>query len=373
MNSNKNPLDSIIFISIPENLASISEEIKLDTGILLPVEIPADIPPADWQMENLNWEMIISGMLKILTYNVSHEHSQYYRDFILRVKPQIIQELTQSAIFKSQSQDFELSEEIFKALIGLQPRELRHKLNLAILFENQATSLSARKKVTEACHMNDLAEELYAQLIEQGDDLADIYFNAAWFFYSKHDLLKTSELMTSYLHYGTDEVKIIEAKKLIEEADSLKNQDNQYSEAFMLISKDQNEAGLIIIDDFLKENNSVWNAWFLKGWALRKLERYKDALQAFEQAIMINPTEVEVLNEISICYLELKNYEEAQNRLMKAFELDPENIKVISNMGILALKQNRSDEALGFFHTVLELEPKDPIATEYINYLKKAD
>lgn len=373
MNSKKNPLDSIIFISIPENLASISKDIKLDMGILLPVEIPAEISPADWQMENLNWEMIISGMLKILAYDVTHEHSQYYRDFILRVKPNIIQELTQSAIIKSQSHNFELSEEIFKALIGLQPKELRHKLNLAILFENQSNYLTTLKKESESVHMKDLAEELYLQLIEQGDELADIYFNAAWFFFNKHDFLKTSELMSSYLHCGEDEVKIAEAKKLISEADSLKNQDNQYGEAFLLISRDQNEEGLNIIENFLKENSSVWNAWFLKGWALRKLELYTDALEAFEEAIKRNPLQVEVLNEMSICYLELNDYEKARDRLMKAFEIDPENIKVISNMGILALKQNRNDEALGFFQTVLELEPEDPIAKEYINYLKKDD
>ena len=371
MNLNKNPLDSIIMISIPENLKALSDTMPLDASILLPVEVPEGISPEDWKMENLSWEMIISGMLKILAYDPHQEHLSYYRKFILSVKPQIIQELTQSAIIKAQTHSYHLAEEIFKAMIGLQPEELRHKLNLTILFENRSNHLKSLDRLDEAAEYSDLAEDFYLQLIEDGEKLPDIYFNGGWFFYNRQDFSRCTELMTSYVHCGDDEVKLAEARKLLKESSDLKDRDNQYREAYSLISRDRNEEGVTVIDMFLKDNPAVWNAWFLKGWALRKQEMYSPALEAFEKARQLDDTQVEVLNEMSICQLELGNYTEAEKLLTKAYSLDPENTKVISNMGILAIKQNRKEDALGFFHTVLELEPEDPIALEYIDFLKK--
>ena len=370
MKSNK-PLDSIVYISIPENLKTVSDSLILDPGILLPVEVPDGIDPANWDTSSLSWEMIISGMLKILAYDTGHKDAKYFRDFILSVKPKIIEELTQSAIVKARTHHYELTEEIFKALIGLQPDQLRHKLNLAIMFENQGNYLTGLSRIDEAAGVFPLSEDLYLQLIETGENLPDVYLNSAWFFYNRQDFSKTCELLDLYIQYGEDEVKITEAKKLLKDAAALKGQNNQYKEAYLLITQDRNQEGVETIDAFLAENPEVWNAWFLKGWGLRKLERFEEALSAFSKAFELNNNQVEVLNELAICQMELSRFEEAENSLMKAFQKEPENTKVISNMGILSLKQNKNEEALGFFYTVLELEPEDPIALEYINFIKK--
>ncbi len=370
MKSNK-PLDSIVYISIPENLKTVSDSLILDPGILLPVEVPEGIDPVNWDTSDLSWEMIISGMLKILAYDSGNKDSKYFRDFILSVKPKIIEELTQSAIVKAQIHHYELTEEIFMALIGLQPDELRHKLNLAIMFENQGNYLTGLNRIDEADGVFALSEDLYLQLIENGEKLPDIYLNSAWFFYNRQDFSKASELLNLYIQSGKDEVKLAEAKKLLKDTAALKGQNDQYKEAYQLITQDRNQEGIEIISTFLIENPEVWNAWFLKGWGLRKLEKFEEALAAFSKAFELNNDQVEVLNELAICQMELNRFEKAEELLMKAYQSDPENTKVISNMGILCLKQHKNEEALGFFYTVLELEPEDPIALEYINFIKK--
>ena len=371
MNSS-NPLDSIVMISIPENLQDLSQGLSLDPSILLPVEVPPGIDPSEWNMENLSWEMIISGMLKILAYNNNHEHAKYYRNFILKVKPTIVKELTQSAIVKSQTHDFELSEEIFKALIGLEPAELRHRLNLTIMYENKSNHLKSLNRTVESMEFLEIAEDSYLRLIEQGDDLPDIFFNASWFFYNKQDFTKSSELAEAYIHIGKDDVKVAEAKKLLNESDLIKSQNSEYKEAYDLILHDDNTSGIKKIETFLLNNPKVWNAWFLKGWGLRKMGYFKDALLSFQEAAKLKPEQIDILNEIAICQMEMESYTDAAESLRLAYELDSENIKVISNMGILSLKQDKKDEATAFFKTVLELEPEDPIALEYLNFLKNS-
>ena len=365
-----NPLDSIIMISVPENLKIENTDLALDTSILLPVEIPQGISPADWKMEDLSWEMILSGMLKILAYDKSNEHTVYYRKFVLSTKPQIVQELTQSAIVKAQVKDFELGEEIFRALIGLEPENLRHKLNLAILFENKANYLKSLNNEEYHKYL-DIAEDSYRELLEYGDTLADIFFNAAWFFYSKQDFMTTSELASSYVKFGDDEVKIAEAKKLVHDSDKIKFQNAAYKEAYDLIINDQNTEGLQKIEHFLTDNPNIWNAWFLKGWALRKTADFENAEEAFKKALSLGGDQLDIYNELAICEIELEKFSEAESHLFKAFEMDPENLKVISNMGILAMKQGKNADAIGFFQTVLELESADPIALEYLDFLKK--
>ncbi len=365
-----NPLDSIIMISVPENFQFSSSDISLDPSILLPVEIPSGISPEDWNMEDLSWEMILSGMLKLLAYDPGNENNGYYRNFILHVKPAIIQELTQSGIVKAQTKEFDLAEEIFRALIGLEPFNYRHRLNLTILFENRANHLELLEKNDDSSYYRDLAEDSYMEIIDQGDSLPDIFFNGACFFYNKQDFVKASELADSYLKFGDDEVKIAEAKKILNDSDNIKSQNQSYNKAYTLIRNDQNQEGLKEIDDFLNHNPDVWNAWFIKGWALRKMEKFEEALQAFSKAKELNGAQLDIYNELAICHIELKQYSEAESSLHRAFEIDPENLKVISNMGILSLKQGKNKEAEGFFRTVLDLEPDDPIALEYLNFLK---
>ena len=250
MNTN-NPLGSIIMISVPEDLKIENTDLTIDKSILLPVEIPVGISSSDWKMEDLSWEMILSGMLKILAYDESNENTEYYRNFVLSVKPQIIQELTQSAIVKAQIKDFDLGEEIFRALAGLEPDNLRHRLNLTILYENRANYLKTLNNPEEYQKYMDIAEESYRDMLEYGDTMADIFFNAAWFFYNKLDFMQTSELANSYLKFGDDEVKLSEAKRLLNDSDKIKHQNEAYKEAHQLILADNNKEGLEKLMHFL--------------------------------------------------------------------------------------------------------------------------
>jgi len=372
MTNSKNPLQNILFVSIPENLDKQFNSLKLDPSVLLPVEVPEGISPADWKMEDLSWEMIISGMLKILAYQPSHEHCGYFREFVLAAKPEIINELTQSAIIKSQSHNYDLAEEIFLALKGLKPEDLRIRLNLAILEENRGNHLLSLNRQEEGTRILDTAEDLYTTLLDSGENLPDIYFNAAWFYFSRQNFSRASELASSFLTLTDDETKKEEAERLLRECGGLKERNTEYRNAYEDIAANRDAEGLEKVEAFLKENPDIWNAWFLKGWALRKLERYPEALTAFNRARDLKSDQAEILNEMAICQLELGDYAASSELLQKAFSLEPDNLKVISNMGILALKQERKEEAAGFFRTVLELEPEDPIALQYLDFLKKS-
>ena len=138
------------------------------------------------------------------------------------------------------------------------------------------------------------------------------------------------------------------------------------------IKNGEEEKGIEEIRKFLVNNSKVWNAWFLLGWGLRRLERYSDAKLAFEEALKCGgDSNPDTYNELSLCYIKEENFDESKKCLMKAFEMDSENTKIISNLGFLALAQGDKQQARNYFTAVLEFDPKDKIAANELLKLEK--
>jgi Flp pilus assembly protein TadD len=147
--------------------------------------------------------------------------------------------------------------------------------------------------------------------------------------------------------------------------------DGLFQKAFDSIRLGKEAEGIAHIEKFLSSRPGVPNAWFLLGWAYRRLARYAEGKEAFLKALSLGAPHADLLNELAICLMELGELAESGKRLREALALEPENTKVISNLGIVALKSGRREEALGFFRTVLEIEPQDRIAARYIENLSK--
>jgi Flp pilus assembly protein TadD len=364
----QDPLANIIFISVPENLDRQVGDLHIDPEIMLPVEVSEGAER--WDPSDLSWEQIIAAMLKILAYNPDHEHADYYRRFVLQARPEIIEELTETGVFKAKNKDFEVAEEIFRALAGLLPGDSRVELNLALLYEQRAEAAESKGDDDAAARYEDKALEAYQGLFEKDEILPEAHLNAAHFYLKRRNYDRARVHLEHYTQTGDDEEKIEESRAIITEIDSQNLLDTLFKEAYDFIRMGKEDEGIVKIKKFLESHPEVWNAWFLLGWAYRRLEMYADARDAFLKAEEHGSDHPDTLNELAICYMELGRYEESRRRLEEALGKEPTNTKIMSNLGILALKQGNVDEAEGFFHSVLDLEPEDPIAREYLDRLQ---
>jgi tetratricopeptide (TPR) repeat protein len=362
------PLANIIYISVPENLDRQVGELHIDPQIMLPVEVSGGSDR--WDPSDLSWEQIIAAMLKILAYDPEHEHADYYRRFVTEARPDIIEELTETGVFKAKNKDFDVAEEIFRALSGLLPGDSRVELNLALLYEQRAEAAESRGDDDAAARYEDRALEAYQNLVDKDEVLPEAHLNAAHFYLKRRNYDRARVHLESYTQTGDDEEKIDEARAIISEIDSQNLLDTLFKEAYDFIRMGKEEDGIVKIKKFLESNPEVWNAWFLLGWAYRRLEMYEEARDAFLKAEEHGSDHPDTLNELAICYMELGRYEESRRRLEDALAKEPTNTKIMSNLGILALKQGQVDEAEGFFHSVLDLEPEDPVAREYLDRLQ---
>lgn len=375
-------LESIYYISIPEDFVASDNAFQIDKTIKLPVQKKVDEAPGDFNPEEISTEQILAGILTVLAYDKKNENLDYYSSIIRKVKPEIKKELCEAAILKTKNEDYDLAEEIFLALNGLDPEDVAITLNMALFLDQRADSYRNAGLNEDADAYDSDAYSYYEQAMTADPPLADAFFNAGFFFMKQHKYREAKDAFETYIALTCDisddelgENGVYKKERAQEIINNISNQnmdDEAFSAAFDLISSGQEEKGLEEIRCFLMNNPKVWNAWFMLGWGLRRLEKYEEAKQAFLEALKCGgDTNSDTYNELSLCYVQERDFVEAEKCLMKAFEIEPESTKIISNLGYLALAKGDKTKARNYFTTVLEFDPKDKIAAAELYKLEK--
>ena len=370
-----NPLDSIIFINLPENFELSKNAMHIDTTIPLPVQLPVvngEFKKESFDISNLTQEMILAGILTILAYDKKNKDIQYYRSVIKNARPNLRQELTEAAILKARNGDFDIAEEIFEALLGLDPEDMVTVLNTALFFDQRAESYRNSELSEDADAYDEDAHRYYKMAMQADPPIPDAFFNAAFFYLKQRNFSHAKQCFETFLTLTTDDEDSSEnekykrerAKEIVEDISTRNLDDELFKSAFDFISMGEEEKGLEKIRSFIEKNPKVWNAWFMLGWALRRLERWEDAKAAFEEALKLGGNNCDTYNELAICCMETGLFDESKKHLTKALQLEPENTKIISNLGFLAKKEGDYSTARRYFETVLEFDPNDKIAQQ---------
>ncbi|MBR6582249.1 MAG: tetratricopeptide repeat protein [Treponema sp.] len=368
-----NPLESIFYIKVPENFVSSDDAFKIDTSVELPVQNKINEAPGDFNPSEITTEQILAGILTVLAYDKNNKNLDYYRSILLKVKPNIKKELCEAAILKTKNEDYDLAEEIFLALLGLDPEDNAIILNMALFLDQRADSYRNNGLLEDADAYDNDARCYYEQALNAEPAIPDAFFNAGFFYLKQHKYIEARDSFETYIaltcdvadeELGDDGLyKKERAQEIVNKIKASNMDDESFRAAYDYISRGEEEKGLEEIRSFLQNNPKVWNAWFMLGWALRRLERFSDAKVAFLESLKNGGEEnADTYNELSLCYVQEKNFDEAKKCLMKALSIEPESTKVISNLGYLSLAMGNKEEARKYFTAVLEFEPNDKIA-----------
>ena len=388
---------SIVFLAVPDFLHNVihrlSHQFELNPAILLPVELESGENTLN--PENLSLEMILSGMLRLISSYGRNEPSfistkggydalenppdsprgmknippgwiDYCRRFVLTVKPEIFHEFTGASIIKAENGEFDMALEISAVLEGLFPNSPGVLLNKALILESAATELE--KNSHDAEKENALALEAYETALALEPVLPDALFNAGFFFMRRRDFTRAKDCFSRYIDLGDESEnsaeKIREAKKILLEIGGL--DDSGFRDAYDYINRGEDEKGLTTIREYIERHPKVWNGWFLLGWALRKQGRYKVSLDSFRKALELGGGGSDLKNEMAICLMELGDFKAAKKELEQALRETANDIKIISNLGVLSMKTGDRDKAASYFRTVLSLDPEDEIAKHFL-------
>jgi tetratricopeptide (TPR) repeat protein len=395
--------DKVIFLQLPPTMAGSlpvhehhhegeeAEAFNIDPSIPLPVELSGEVYHEEGHspLENLNWEMILAGILRVLASpasfvdaegrSPSEERLDYYRRFVLSLRPHLLTEFNSAAVVKMKNGDYSGAMEILDCLIGLAPGLPATLYNRALTYEAWADAVGEEEK--EGCRIDEEAEKAWDALLALDPPHIQGLFNAGFFYVNRQNYVAAAECFTRFIRFTEDAAPDSprlarlrsEARAELNNIERNNLDDRNFAEAYELVKEGSEEAGLGKAEEFLEEHGDAWNGWFLKGWALRRLGRWEEGAEAFSKALELAGEKAkeaaDILNERAICLMELGDLKGARNCLEAALRREGENVKIISNLGVLALKRGDSDEAASFFRTVLDIDPKDPIARQYLDML----
>ena len=368
-----NPLDTVYFINFSDEVKLSGKGIHIDPTIPLPVQKKDKDAPGTFNMKELTEEQILAGLLTIMAYDSDNKNILYYRSLLKNARPNLKKEMTEAAILKTKNEDWDMAEELYAVLRGYDPEDIPTILNSALFFDQRADSYRRNGLIEDADAYDDEALHFYKMAMDNEPAVPDAFFNSGFFYLKQYNFAEAKSCFETYLALTCDETddsmgenglyKKNRAQQLINQINNRNMDDDHFRAAHKLITNGEEEKGLEEIRAYLQKNPDVWNAWFMLGWGLRRLERYEDAKKAFEKALTLDGGETaDTYNELAICCMEENDLPKAKKYLEKALAMDSENTKIISNLGYIALKEGNPALAASYFQTVLEYDPNDKIA-----------
>lgn len=179
------PLETIYYIQLPEDFKPSAKAMHIDPTIPLPVQKKDADAPGTFNMKELTEEQILSGILTVMAYDPKNTNIEYYRRFLKDARPNVKKELSEAAILKAKNEDFELAEEIFRALRGFDPEDMITVLNTALFFDQRADSYRKSGLIEDADAYDADALVYYQDALNAEPPIPDAFFNAGFFFLKK--------------------------------------------------------------------------------------------------------------------------------------------------------------------------------------------
>ena len=177
-------------------------DFSINPDIPIPVEIPEGAEKLN--PEELSWEMILSGMLRVIASGKEKpEWIDYYRQFVLASRPRILEEFTEAAVLKARNGDFDMALEILDALRGLFPVSPVPLLNRALTLEEKAALLERQGK-GEAITVYQAAAEAYEEALALEPPFPAAHFNGGFFFMGQKDFRRARECFCRYLEIAEE-------------------------------------------------------------------------------------------------------------------------------------------------------------------------
>ncbi len=89
--------------------------------------------------------------------------------------------------------------------------------------------------------------------------------------------------------------------------------------------------------------------YFKKGIAYSNLQKYQEALNAYSEALLIDPENVEIITEIAENLSIIGNNNDAEEYFLKAIQLNPQNLALKAKLGRVYINEDKFSKANDLF------------------------
>ncbi|KKM16415.1 hypothetical protein LCGC14_1686080 [marine sediment metagenome] len=230
------------------------------------------------------------------------------------------------------------------------------------LSENKNTSIF----LIEEDYLSFLNEEEFLSLMESYKiftkridiEQIDVYIVLGLSYSSRcHKYLKKEDFIESHKFFQATKIFF---EKALDIDQNLESVWNNYGYALKRLER-YDEA----IEKFKKsveinpDNDSVWANY---GYALNRLGKYNEAIEKFQKSVEINPDNDSAWFNFGYSLYQLGKYEEAIEKLQKSIEINPDNAISWLSFGYTLNKLGKYDEAIEKFQNSVEINPDNAVS-----------
>lgn len=104
------------------------------------------------------------------------------------------------------------------------------------------------------------------------------------------------------------------------------------------------------------------------------LQEYEKAAPYYQKAVDLSPNDPDAFYNLGACAMNLRDLPGAKGSFSKAIELQPDFAAAYYQLGMVHVNQNNKEDAVKNLEKFLELAPEDtnaPVAKQLVEYLKK--
>ncbi|MXQ09280.1 tetratricopeptide repeat protein [Alphaproteobacteria bacterium GH1-50] len=110
-----------------------------------------------------------------------------------------------------------------------------------------------------------------------------------------------------------------------------------------------------------------WVMFFARGIAHERTDNWPQAEADFRKALELRPEQPQVLNYLGYSFLEMQtNMEEALDLIERAVALRPDSGYIVDSLGWGLYRLGRYEEAVGHMERAVELMPVDPVVNDHL-------
>lgn len=361
-------LEDIVFISMEGKKDFQIGSFQVREDIALPVYIKDN---KKFSIESLTPENIVTGMIKVLIEDSDNENIDYYREFIFTVQPDIEVRLTSTAYEAEKNHHYDDALNVYKVLYSLKSDSLDHNLNIAICYDEYSQYLFSQGMNSEAEKLEDQSYQFFKKVEEFENKSDRAYYYLGRFYLARENYEKAIEFFNEFVKITDDSTRKEEVINFLKNIKDDGVTDEDYQNAVWLIQSDKEDEALNYINKFNEKYPNSWNAYFIKGWALRKMDKFPEAIAQFNEALKYNLESPDIYNELGLCYMSLEIYYKSRLNFSKALRKKPDDLSIIYNLAICSYKEGNIGEALKYCKVILEFNPKDLNAKNLIQIIEE--
>lgn len=348
----KDNLKDIQLIKLPGNRKIGNTTLRND--IPLPVQFQEGQKPEDIDINSM-----VAGLIKVVAWDPENEHSQYYKEVLLALQPEVIKELNLAAISKSNKKDYDFALELMLAVKNLSEAPESY-INLAVLYAQMTVEYHAKNDNVTADMYDDKIIQVLNECIQKYPDFAPAYSEISAFHMRHGDVESSRDYLDRYAKLEKDDKKRNQALKTLDDLNRMIGSKDNLMFAYDKMMMGCSDEALDILNKHIAKEEKSWEAFFLRGWAKRTLEDYSGAQIDLLESLRIDGKNPEVYNELSICARESGDIELAKSYLQIAVDLDEENVIYLTNLAFLHLADGEFAESRELLEKARTIDPEDP-------------